>query len=291
MSVVLSTALESPSRPATSQQTRVSVVSVNHVTFAFDDVVVLRDVHFAVPAGSMRFLFGASGSGKSVLLKLVAGLLRPDAGSIYVNGTRIDTLSERELMRSRSEIGIVFQENALFDSLTVSDNVGYRLYEETDTPREQVEARVAEVLGFVGLSDFAGRLPTELSGGERRRVAIARAMASRPHVLLFDDPTTGLDPITALTVDNEIVKLRDLEQVTSIVATHQIRDAFYIATHQAVRGHRGVRIIATAKHLAERAEFMVLHEGRIYFDGTASALLASADPYLRHFLRHTLPPW
>jgi phospholipid/cholesterol/gamma-HCH transport system ATP-binding protein len=266
-------------------------ISVEHLSFAFDDQVVLRDISFSIPRGIVRFLCGASGSGKSVLLKLIAGLLKPDAGMIVVNGQRIDTMTERELMRTRGEVGIVFQENALFDSLTVGDNVGYRLYEETDTPEDQVRARVEEVLRFVGLAGFSDRLPSELSGGERRRVAIARAVASRPHVLLYDDPTTGLDPITSITVDNEIVKLRDLEQVTSIVATHQIRDAFYIATHQAILAADGIRVIGAESTLADRAEFMVLHEGRIHFEGTAAALLASKDPYLQQFLHLTLPPW
>jgi phospholipid/cholesterol/gamma-HCH transport system ATP-binding protein len=280
-----------PARSIPQRLSEPPAVSVNDVSFAFDDLVVLRNISFSIPHGSMRFLFGASGSGKSVLLKLIAGLWKPDAGTIEINGRRIDNLSERELMQRRSEIGIVFQENALFDSLTVGENVGYRLSEETDMPDDQVRQRVAEVLRFVGLADFGTRWPSELSGGERRRVAIARAMASKPPVLLLDDPTTGLDPITSVTVDNEIVKLRDLEEVTCIVATHQIRDAFYIATHQALHGDNGVRIVSAEASLAERAEFMVLHDGGIRFEGTAAELLASQDPYLRHFLRMTLPPW
>ena len=144
-------------------------------------------------------------------------------------------MTERDLMRVRGDIGMLFQESALFDSLTVAENVGYRLYEETDMPDDQVRSRIEEVLGFIGLGEYIDRMPSELSGGQRRRVAIARAMAAKPNLLLFDDPTTGLDPITATTVDDEIVKLRDLEHVTSIVVTHQIRDAFYVATHEAVR--------------------------------------------------------
>ena len=144
-------------------------------------------------------------------------------------------MTERDLLRMRGDIGMLFQESALFDSLTVAENVGYRLYEETDMPEDQVRSRIEEVLGFIGLGDYIDRMPSELSGGQRRRVAIARAMAAKPNLLLFDDPTTGLDPITATTVDDEIVKLRDLEHVTSIVVTHQIRDAFYVATHEAVR--------------------------------------------------------
>ena len=176
----------------------------------------------------------------------------------------------------RADIGMLFQENALFDSLTVAENVGYRLYEETDMPPRQVRGRVEEVLGFIGLGEYIDRMPSELSGGQRRRVAIARAMAAKPSLLLFDDPTTGLDPIIATTVDDEIVKLRDLEHVTSIVVTHQIRDAFYVATHEAVREDGRVRIVPAETATLARAEFMVLHEGRIRFEGSATELLAAA---------------
>lgn len=267
-----------------------SVVFEN-VSFAFGDHVVLDRVSFSVPTGSMRLLLGPSGSGKSVLLKLILGLFRPDEGAIFVNGQRIDDLPERALFGIRAGIGMVFQEHALFDSLTVNENVGYRLYEETDMPLEAVRARVAEVLGFIGLGEYIDRMPSELSGGQRRRVGLARAMAARPRLLLFDDPTTGLDPLTATTVDDEVVKLRDLEEVTSIVATHQIRDAFYVATHEAVRASDGVRVQTTADPADTRAEFMVLHEGRIRFEGTAAELLAADDAYLKEFLYKTLPPW
>lgn len=266
-------------------------VVFDNVTFGFDDHVVLRGVSFQVPKGSMRFLLGASGSGKSVLLKLTLGLFRPDSGTISVNGQRVDDMDERDLLRLRADVGMVFQENALFDSLTVNENVGYRLYEETDTPLDEVRARVAEVLGFVGLGEFIDRMPSQLSGGQRRRVALARAMTTRPGLLLFDDPTTGLDPLTAATVDDEIVKLRDLEHVTTIVATHQMRDAFYVATHEAVRTPDGVRIAKAEDPDRTPAEFMVLHDGEIRFEGQAAELLASDDPYLKEFLYNTLPPW
>ena len=266
-------------------------VVFQNVSFAFDDHVILRDVSFEVVRASTRFLLGASGSGKSILLKLILGLIRPDAGRIIVNGHRIDDMPERELLAIRADIGMVFQENALFDSLTVDENVGYRLYEETDMPIDEVRQRVAEVLGFIGLGEYIDRLPSELSGGQRRRVALARALTTRPTLLLFDDPTTGLDPLTATTVDDEIVKLRDLEHVTSIVATHQMRDAFYVATHEARRTGPDVEIVSAAESIATRAEFMVLHDGRIVFEGSASELLASDDPFLKEFLDKTLPPW
>ena len=158
-------------------------------------------------------------------------------------------------------------------------------------PAEEVRARVQEVLGFIGLDECIDRMPSELSGGQRRRVAIARAIAAKPHLLLFDDPTTGLDPITGVTVNNEIVKLRDLEGVTSLVVTHQIRDAVYVATHEAVPDGDRTQIRAVDGERGERARFMVLHEGRIGFEGSVAELMASRDPYLQQFLYKTLPPW
>jgi phospholipid/cholesterol/gamma-HCH transport system ATP-binding protein len=263
-------------------------VVFDRVSFAFDDHVVLRDISFRIRKGSMAMLLGASGAGKSIVLKLILGLFRPDSGTIHVNGQRIDDMPEHDLLRLRGDIGMLFQETALFDSLTVAENVGYRLSEETDMPEDEVQRRVTEVLGFVGLGEFPDRKPSELSGGQRRRVAIARAMASKPSLLLFDDPTTGLDPIIASNVDDEIVKLRDLERVTSILVTHQIRDAFYVANHRAVRADGGLRIDEIAE---EQATFMVLHEGRIYYEGSGADMMASTDPYLKEFLFMTLPPW
>lgn len=266
-------------------------VAFERVTFAFDDHVVLRDISFRILRGSMTILLGASGAGKSVLLKLALGLLRPDSGTILVNGKRISDMSEPDLIRVRAEIGMLFQEGALFDSMTVDENVGYRLYEESDMPRDQARARVEEVLQFIGLEDFIDRLPSQLSGGQKRRVAIARAIAAKPSLLLFDDPTTGLDPILATTVDDEIVKLRDLQHVTCMIATHQIRDAFYVASHEARREGQRAVIRAIPPEQNARARFMVLHDGRIAFNGSPAELLASQDPYLREFLFMTLPPW
>jgi phospholipid/cholesterol/gamma-HCH transport system ATP-binding protein len=268
-----------------------AAVVFDKVSFAFDEHAVLRDVSFSVPKGSMKILLGASGAGKSVVLKLILGLLRPDSGTILVNGQRIDNMTERDLMLVRADIGMLFQESALFDSLTVAENVGYRLYEETDMPEDQVRSRIEEVLGFIGLGDHIDRMPSELSGGQRRRVAIARAMAAKPNLLLFDDPTSGLDPITATTVDDQIVKLRDLERVTSIVVTHQIRDAFYVATHEAAGADGRVRVHGVPEAQANHAGFMVIHDGQIYFDGGAEELRSSRDGYLQEFLFMTLPPW
>jgi phospholipid/cholesterol/gamma-HCH transport system ATP-binding protein len=203
---------------------------------------------------------------------------------VSVDGRRIDSLTEAELMAVRANLGMVFQEGALFDSLTVRENVGYRLYEETDLPLDEVDARVEEVLGFVGLADFSERMPSELSGGQRRRVAIARALTSRPRILLYDEPTTGLDPITALTIDEEIIKLRDLEHVSSIMVTHQLRDAFYIATQEAVRTSDDAEYVPASDVVKDRTEFLMLREGRVAFEGTADELRATEDEYLRTFL-------
>jgi phospholipid/cholesterol/gamma-HCH transport system ATP-binding protein len=261
------------------------IVVFDKVSLAFDDKVILRDVSFTLITGRTKIILGASGAGKSTILKLILGLLKPDAGVIWVNGERVDRMSELEMMKVRADLGMVFQEGALFDSLTVAENVGYKLYEETNMAPPLVRARVEEVLGFIGLADYIDRMPSELSGGQRRRVAIARAMAAKPRILLYDEPTTGLDPITASTVDDEIIKLRDLENVSSIVVTHQLRDAFYVATHEAERRDDGLlRIVPADAEKSEEAEFIMLKDGRISFEGHAAELRASKDPYLQTFL-------
>ena len=262
-----------------------AVVVFNHVHLAFDDKVVLKDISFTLTSGRTKIILGASGSGKSTILKIITGLLRADAGAIVVNGERVDQLTEQELMAVRTDLGMVFQEGALFDSLTVRENVGYKLYEESDMPLYEADRRVEEVLGFIGLIEHIDKMPSELSGGQRRRVAIARAMAFKPRILLYDEATTGLDPITATTVDDEIVKLRDLEHVSSIVVTHQLRDAFYIATHMASRGARGeVQIVPATPEKEREAEFIMLKDGLVCFEGDAEALRNSTDSYLRTFL-------
>jgi phospholipid/cholesterol/gamma-HCH transport system ATP-binding protein len=261
------------------------IVVFDKVSLAFDDKVILREVSFTLITGRTKIILGASGAGKSTILKLILGLLKPDSGVIWVNGERVDTMSELDMMKVRADLGMVFQEGALFDSLTVAENVGYKLYEETSMPPHLVRARVEEVLGFIGLAEYIDRMPSELSGGQRRRVAIARAMAAKPRILLYDEPTTGLDPITASTVDDEIIKLRDLENVGSIVVTHQLRDAFYVATHEAERRDDGLlRIVPADEDKSEEAEFIMLKDGRISFEGHAAELRGSKDPYLHTFL-------
>ena len=262
------------------------IVVFDGVHLAFDEKVILRNVSFTLQTGHTKIFLGASGAGKSTILRLALGLLKPDAGRIFVNGEQIDRMREDDLMRVRDDLGMVFQEGALFDSLTVRENVGYKLYEELQWPMDKVDARVKEVLGFVGLGEFIDRMPAELSGGQRRRVAIARAMAAKPRILLYDEPTTGLDPITCLTVDEEIIKLRDLEGVSSVLVTHQLRDAFFVAEHEAVRDGDTVRFDKADHDKAEQAEFIMLRDGRIAFEGNAGELRAAAktDPYLGAFL-------
>ena len=261
------------------------VVLFDRVQLAFDEKVVLRDLSFTLLKGHTKIILGASGSGKSTILKIITGLLRSDAGVVWVNGQRVDQLTEAQLMDVRDDLGLIFQEGALFDSLTVRENVGYKYYEETDMPLEQVDARVKEVLGFIGLVEHLDKMPSELSGGQRRRVAIARAMAFKPRILLYDEATTGLDPITAITVNDEVIKLRDLEGVSSIVVTHQLRDAFYVATHMAVRDASGqVRVVHATPEKCEEAEFIMLKDGLICFEGTAEELRRATDPYLQTFL-------
>ncbi len=259
-------------------------VVFDKVSLAFDDKVILRDVSFTLITGHTKIFLGASGAGKSTILKLILGLLTPDAGVIWVNGERVDKMTERELMKVRTDLGMVFQEGALFDSLTVAENVGYKLYEESNMALDEVRRRVEEVLGFVGLGEHIDKMPSELSGGQRRRVAIARAMAFKPRILLYDEPTTGLDPITSNTIDDEIIKLRDLENVSSIVVTHQLRDAFRVATYEAVREGDQIRIVPADAEKSEEAEFIMLKDGVIHFEGNAGELRASTDPYLRSFL-------
>ena len=256
------------------------------VHLAFDDKVILRDVSFTLQTGHTKVFLGASGAGKSTILRLALGLLKPDAGQIFVNGERVDNMDEDALMAVRADLGMVFQEGALFDSLTVRENVGYKLFEELNWPLDKANARVVEVLGFIGLGEFIDRMPSELSGGQRRRVAIARAMAAKPRILLYDEPTTGLDPITALTVDEEIVKLRDLEGVSSILVTHQLRDAFFVAEHRATRQGKEVAFGKAEGRKADEAEFIMLKDGGIGFEGNASELreMSAKDPYIHAFL-------
>lgn len=271
---------EAASPPALDQP----VVSFRDVELSFDRPV-LRGVSFDLFPGTTKIILGGSGSGKTTILRLILGLLRPDAGSIVVEGTEVARLAEDELRAVRLKIGMVFQEGALFDSLTVAENVGYRLREDGELDEAGIEERVREMLGFVGLAAFYDKMPSELSGGQRRRVAVARALAARPQIMLYDEPTTGLDPITATAITDLIVKVRDLDGVSSILVTHQLRDAFNVArTFVFRKGDDYVYNVVENTKILAGTEFLMLSEGKVHFEGSAHELRASADPYIREFL-------
>ncbi len=260
------------------------VVSFRDVHLSFDRPI-LSGVSFDLSPGTTKIVLGGSGSGKTTILRLILGLLRPDSGSIVVDGTDVGGLGEDELRDVRLKLGMVFQEGALFDSLTVGDNVGYRLADAGGTKEEEIEERVREMLGFVGLGDFYGRMPSELSGGQRRRVAVARALVARPQIMLYDEPTTGLDPITAANITDLIAKVRDLDGVSSILVTHQLRDAFNIArTFYVKKGDEYVPSVVEDLSILEGTEFLMLNEGRVQFEGSPHELQTSPDPYIREFL-------
>jgi phospholipid/cholesterol/gamma-HCH transport system ATP-binding protein len=270
------------------------VIVFEHVALSFAEVTVLEDVSFTVYERECKVLVGESGSGKTVLLKLAAGLLQPDAGRVVVLGQDLSRLSEKQLLDFRRRIGFVFQEGALFDSLTVAQNVAYRLLEE-GLPEEETEERVREALRFVELEDAFGKLPGELSGGMRRRVSIARALMGNPPIVLYDSPTAGLDPVTAQTIITLILRLRDLYGVTSLLATHRLQDAFGLANFRfdAARGRvvpiwEAAELLAPASTLPAngqpRTSFLVLRDGRVYFEGEQHDILKSEDRYIRSFL-------
>jgi phospholipid/cholesterol/gamma-HCH transport system ATP-binding protein len=260
------------------------VISFRGVHLAFDRPI-LKGIDFDLGPGTTKIVLGGSGSGKTTILRLILGLLKPDEGSIKVNGVEVSGLSEESFREVRMKIGMVFQEGALFDSLNVGDNVGYRLVEERELPDGEIEERVREMLGFVGLSAFYDRMPSELSGGQRRRVAVARALVARPQIMLYDEPTTGLDPITAMNLTDLIAKVRDLDGVSSIMVTHQLRDAFNVARTFVMKVGDDyetgvVEDIATL----EGTEFLMLKEGQVQFEGSPYELQTSGDAYIREFL-------
>jgi phospholipid/cholesterol/gamma-HCH transport system ATP-binding protein len=258
------------------------VVVFEHVSIGFEGKPVLQDISFSVRHGETRILLGPAGVGKSVLLKLADGLLCPDEGRIFVFGEEISAMREKDLYPLRARIGIVFQESALFDSLTVRDNVAYRLMEER-VPQNEIEQRVTEALRFVELEHTLDKFPSELSGGMRRRVAIARAIVSRPDLLLYDSPTGGLDPITSTTIVELIVKQRDVYHTTSLMVTHRLQDAFLLASHRFDREANRMEPLPEG-HSDPQTSFMVLNEGRLVFDGSTHDLVHSDDPFLKQYL-------
>jgi phospholipid/cholesterol/gamma-HCH transport system ATP-binding protein len=263
-------------------------VVFDNVYLGFDEGDILRGVSFSVPARETMVLLGETGTGKTLTLKLAAGLLKPTRGSVSVLGQEVSTMSERELLHLRERIGFVFQEGALFDSMTVGENVAYRLREE-HVKEDEIEPRVNEALQFVELEHTADQLPSELSGGMRRRVSIARALINRPDIVLYDSPTAGLDPVTSQTIISLILRLRDVYGVTALLATQRVQDGFALANFSFDKETKHVAHINPAKsandgQIAAPTRFIVYKDGRIYFNGDPLELSSTKDPYLRRFL-------
>ena len=272
-----------PSPSATlSAETDQPIVSFQNVSIAFDGKPVLQDISFEVYEAETRIILGPAGCGKSVLMKLVNGLLRPDNGTIKVFGQNVTAMRERDLFALRARIGMVFQESALFDSLSVEENVAYRLNEE-GIPPEQSHARVVEALHFVELDHAITKYPSELSGGMRRRVSIARAIITKPDLILYDSPTGGLDPITSTTIVELVVKQRDVSHTTSLLITHRLQDAFTLAMSH-FNQTTGKMERLPNNGIDDSTRFLVLNEGKIVFDGSTLELVRSTDPWIKDYL-------
>ena len=281
--------MATPSLPAeaplaTGQSGANDVIAFEDVSIAFEDKAVLEGISFRLPRGETKALFGVAGSGKSTILKLALGLLKPDSGRIRVLGQDITGMSEEELFELRSKVGIVFQESALFDSLTVRENVAFRLTEEGDISEDEIEKRVREALSFVELEHTVDMYPAELSGGMRRRVAIARAIITQPEVLLYDSPTGGLDPVTSTTIVELLVKQRDVSKTSSLLVTHRLQDAFIMATHYFDRQTNQMQLLPKGARGEVPMSFLILRDGKIIFDGDAHQLAHTKDEYIREYI-------
>jgi phospholipid/cholesterol/gamma-HCH transport system ATP-binding protein len=258
------------------------VVEFDDVSIGFEGHDVLSHVSFKVAYGETRILLGPAGGGKSVLMKLANGLIEPDSGEIRIFGRSLREMNEKEIFEMRAHVGMVFQESALFDSLNVEDNVAYRLVEEKVDPKE-IRERVLEALRFVELEHVIDKFPSELSGGMRRRVSIARAIISDPDLILYDSPTGGLDPITSTTIMELVIKQRDVSHTTCLLITHRLQDAFTLATHRFNVQDKKVEKIAD-NGIDPSTKFLVLNEGKIVFDGTTLELTHTKDPWLREYI-------
>ena len=279
-------AVESTFHEVDDRDRAIPAIEFRNVLLAFDDRVILDHLSFKVMKGETKIILGGSGGGKSTIIKLVLGLLKPDSGQVLVDGEDVTNYNEDRMMHVRKKIGMVFQEGALFDSLSVYDNVAYRLHEQ-DVPEEEVEPEVRRMLRFVNLEDAIDKMPIELSGGMRRRVGIARALIGDPKIVLFDEPTAGLDPPTARTICELAMKLRDLEDVSSIFVTHEMNNLHYICSEYAVVDDDGKVVF---EREGERlclinSKVMMMRTGKIIFSGTDEALRRSEDPYIQKFLR------
>jgi len=254
------------------------------VKFYAHDKPVLDGVSFRMYRGETRIIIGASGSGKSTILKLIMGLEKPDEGKIFIEGQDITSMTEAELVTVRQKIGMVFQESALFDSLSVRENVAYRLF-EIGVDEDEIERKVRQSLGFVGLEDAIDKYPSELSGGMKRRVALARALISEPEIMLYDEPTAGLDPITSKRINELIIALRDTKSVTGVFVTHRMRDAFTLATEYATNGDSRIEFHTEDHFLCiANTRFLMLRDGKIVFEGPDELLRRSNDDYIKRFL-------
>jgi phospholipid/cholesterol/gamma-HCH transport system ATP-binding protein len=263
----------------------IPAIEFRNVTLAFDDNVILDDLSFTVQKGETKIILGGSGGGKSTTIKLILGLLKPDAGRIFVDGEDITEYTEAEMMSVRKKIGMIFQEGALFDSLSVYDNVAYRLHEQ-GVPEEEVEQEVRRMLRFVNLEDAIDKMPIELSGGMRRRVGIARALVGGPKIVLFDEPTAGLDPPTARTICELAIKLRDLEDVSSIFVTHEMNNVKYLTSEYAVVNDDGEIIFEEEgqRLCLTNTKVLMLRGGKIIFEGTDESLHKTEDKYIQTFI-------
>jgi phospholipid/cholesterol/gamma-HCH transport system ATP-binding protein len=271
------------SAPA-SRQSGSEAIRFENVTLAFDDKVVLDNISFRLPHGETKAIFGVAGSGKSTLLKLALGLIKPDSGHIHVLGKDVTEMSENALFDLRRQIGMVFQESALFDSRTVRENVAFRLIEEGNVAEDEIERRVREALSFVELERTVDMFPSELSGGMRRRVAIARAIVTQPEILLYDSPTGGLDPVTSTTIVELIVKQRDVYKTSSLMVTHRLQDAFIMASHYFDRTSNKMLALPKGVHCEVPMAFLILRDGKVIFDGDLDELAQTRDEYIREYV-------
>ena len=269
---------------AATKEPAAHAIEFQDVHIEFEDHEVLRGVSFRLPFGETKALFGVAGSGKSTILKLALGLLKPDSGRIWVLGKDVTETPEEDLFALRAKIGMVFQESALFDSLTVRENVAYRLIEEQGFVDADIEKRVLEALRFVELEHTIDKFPSELSGGMRRRVAIARAIITQPEVLLYDSPTGGLDPITSNTIVELIMKQRDVYHTSSLLVSHRLQDAFVMATHQFDQQTNRMRALPRGQFCDVPMSFLMLRDGKVIFDGDVRQLAHSKDEYIKEYI-------
>lgn len=270
--------------PETASPQSGAAIVFEDVHLSFGDNDVLRGVSFSLPYGETKALFGVAGSGKSTILKLALGLLPPDSGRITVLGNEVTQTRERDLFPMRARLGMVFQESALFDSLTVCENVAYRLMEERGIYDDKIDQRVRESLRFVELEHTLDLFPSELSGGMRRRVAIARAIITQPELLLYDSPTGGLDPVTSNTIVELIMKQRDVYRTSSLLVTHRLQDAFTMATHQFDQKTNTMRVLPRGQYCDVPMSFLILRDGKVTFDGDIRQLSHTTDEYIREYI-------